>query len=179
MGCAQLSDCLHARTKPKIEAEIGYIVSEADIINPLQNMPQTCAYKCHCLWLLYTNFTSTINNIIIGSDLSPPEVVYVCRGGRVSLSCVTNASFLEWNITAHNYIGLKLISYVGSIDPLTVNYTTFTFTRESQQPLNVTMTIVNATVDYRVVCQSVPAGATNQLQKTVRIIRDTNIASIS
>ena len=65
------------------------------------------------------------------------------------------------------------------MNPLTVNHTTFLFTRESQQPLNVTLTIVNATVDYRVVCQSVPAGATNQLQKTVRIIRDNDIASIN
>jgi hypothetical protein len=59
---------------------------------------------------------------------------------------------MEWNISAHNYIGLKLISSGGSADPLTVNYTTFTFTRESQQPLNVTLTIVNATVDMTVHC---------------------------
>jgi hypothetical protein len=115
---------------------------------------------------------------LLGSDLSPPEVVHVCRGERLSLSCVSNARFLEWNISAWNYIGLKLISSGGSTDPLTVNYTTFTFTRESQQPLNVTLTIVNATVDYRVVCQTVPAGATNPLEKTVRIIRANDIASI-
>ena len=61
---------------------------------------------------------------------------------------------MEWNITAHNYIGLKLISSGGSTNPLTVNYTTFLFTRESQQPLNVTLTIVNcnATVDMIVYC---------------------------
>ena len=33
-----------------------------------------------------------------------------------------------------------------------------------------TLTIVNATVDYRVVCQSVPAGATSLLEKTIQII---------
>ena len=105
-------------------------------------------------------------------------MVHVCVGEQLSLTCVINASFLEWNITAQNYIGLKLISSGGRTDPLTVNYTTFTFTRESQQPLNVTLTIINATVDYRVVCQSVPAGATNLLEKTVRITRANDITSI-
>ena len=104
----------------------------------------------------------------------------MCLGSEdISLNCVTDREFMEWNITAHNYIGLRLISSGGSIIPLTVNYTTFLFTRESQQPLNVTLTIVNATVDYRVDCESVPANATNKLQKTVRIIRYNDIASIN
>ena len=59
---------------------------------------------------------------------------------------------MEWNITAQNYIGLKLISSGGMTDPLTVNYTTFTFTRESQRPLNVTLTIINTTVDMIIYC---------------------------
>ena len=77
----------------------------------------------------------------------------MCLGSEdVSLNCVTDRKFMEWNITAHNYIGLRLISSGGSIIPLTVNYTTFLFTRESQQLLNVTLTIVNATVDMIVYC---------------------------
>ena len=77
----------------------------------------------------------------------------MCLGSEdISLNCVTDRKFMEWNITAHNYIGLKLISSRGSTDPLTVNYTTFLFTRESLQPLNVTLTIVNATVDMTVYC---------------------------
>ena len=115
----------------------------------------------------------------LGSKLSSPEAVYVCMGEQLSLTCVINSSFLEWNITAPNYIGLKLISSGGRTDPLSMNYTTFTFTRESQQPLNVTLTIINATVDYGVVCQSVPAGDTNLLEKSVRIIRTNDIISMT
>ena len=86
------------------------------------------------------------------NNLLPLGAVYACLGDNVPLTCVTDRGFMEWNITAPKYIGLKLISSGGSTDPLTVNYTTFTFTRESQQPLNVTLTIINATVDMMVHC---------------------------
>ena len=96
----------------------------------------------------------TSSNFAGFHSLSPLGTVHVCLGSEnVSLNCrVTDKGFMEWNITAQNYIGLKLISSGGSMNPLTVNYTTFLFTRESQQPLNVTLTIVNATVDMIVYC---------------------------
>ena len=101
----------------------------------------------------------------------------MCLGKEISLNCVTNASFLEWNITAKNYIGLRLVSSVEATDiiPLTVNYTTFSFTRESREPLNITLSVINATVDLRIFCQSVQRGATNMLETTVRVIRTSHI----
>ena len=40
----------------------------------------------------------------------------MCLGEEISLNCVTNASFLEWNITAKNYIGLRLVSSAEATD---------------------------------------------------------------
>ena len=78
----------------------------------------------------------------------------MCPGDQLLLTCVTNASFLEWNITAQNYIGLRLVSSEGisTIQSLKVNYTMFSFTRESSEPLNVTLSIINATADFKIFC---------------------------
>ena len=95
----------------------------------------------------------------------------MCLGEDVSLTCVTDERFMEWNITAPNYIGLKLISSGGRTDPLSVNFTTFTFTRESQQPLNVTLTIINASVDMSVYCMELKRDVfTDALVTTVDVV---------
>ena len=112
---------------------------------------------CHAC-MQHGKYESDDNVVIIittGFSLSAPlGILHVCPGDQLLLTCVTNASFLEWNITAQNYIGLRLVSSEGipNIQPLTVNYTTFGFTRESSEPLNVTLSIINATVDLRIVC---------------------------
>ena len=105
----------------------------------------------------------------------------MCLGEEISLNCVTNASFLEWNITAQNYIGLRLVSSEGIsiIQSLTVNYTKFSFTRESSVPLNVTLSIINAKVDTKILCieyLSEPS-ATNVLETAVRVLRMSHIKS--
>ena len=102
-------------------------------------------------------------------------------GEQLTLNCVTNASFLEWNITAQNYIGQRLVSSEGipDIQPLKVNYTTFSFTRESSEPLNVTLSIINAKVDTKILCieyLSEPP-ARNVLETTVRVLRMSHIKS--
>jgi hypothetical protein len=72
------------------------------------------------------------------------------------LTCITDAQFLEWNITipSRNFYRLRLISSSEERDipPLSVNYTSFRFLRESRIPLNITLTITNATVDMKIFC---------------------------
>ena len=61
---------------------------------------------------------------------------------------------MEWNVTAEGDYGVRLVlsTGVGEIRPLTVKNTTFMFTRESREPLNVTLFAVNVTMDFRIFC---------------------------
>lgn len=61
---------------------------------------------------------------------------------------------MEWNVTAQGGYGVRLILSTGAADirPLIVNNTIFTFSRESREPLNVTLSADNVTVDFRVFC---------------------------
>ena len=87
--------------------------------------------------------------------------------------------FLEWNITAGNYSRLRLISSseIRDIPPLTMNHTTFRFIRESREPLNITLFIINATVDWRVSCIEYLSSDQNTLETTVQVIRTNHINS--
>ena len=91
-----------------------------------------------------------------GLTLSPSKDVYVCLGRQLMLTCVTDGQFLEWNITIpnRNYYRLRLISSSEERDipSLTVNYTSFSFLRESKVPLDITLTITNATIDMKIFC---------------------------
>ena len=57
------------------------------------------------------NFYNDIIVIIIISlkyllaviDLVPAEVVHVCPGGQLNLTCKTNESYMEWNVTLSQY----------------------------------------------------------------------------
>ena len=86
------------------------------------------------------------------------------------LTCVTDGQFLEWNITipSRNYYRLRLISSSEERDipSLTVNYTSFSFLRESRMPLNITLTITNATVDMKIFCIEYDLHSTNRTLAT-------------
>ena len=114
------------------------------------------------------------HRITAGFNLSPVGDVYICLGGQTSLTCVTDRRFMEWKITAQNYIGLRLVSSVEATDitPLTVNYTTFSFTRESHEPLNVTLSVINATVDLKIFCikDLKSASLTDALVTTINVL---------
>ena len=36
-------------------------------------------------------------------ELVPAEVVYICPGGQLDITCKTNATFIEWNVTVPQY----------------------------------------------------------------------------
>ena len=36
-------------------------------------------------------------------ELAPTEVVYVCPGGQLNITCKTNASYMEWNVSVPQY----------------------------------------------------------------------------
>ena len=79
---------------------------------------------------------------------------------------------MEWNITAQGDYGVRLILSTGTlnIQPLRVNNTTFTFSRESREPLNVTLSADNVTMDFRILCVSVPPGTTH-IERVIQVIR--------
>ena len=80
----------------------------------------------------------------------------MCVGEQLLLKCGTDRQFLRWNIAipSRNYVRTRLISSseTRDITPLTVNYTVFSFHRESREPLNITLSITNATVDMKIFC---------------------------
>ena len=67
--------------------------------------------------------------------LSPSGVARVCSGEELAITCSTDRSFLEWNVTIvspeseQNVSRSRLISSVGSIDPLRINMRTFNISR--------------------------------------------------
>ena len=89
--------------------------------------------------------------------------------------------FLEWNITAGNYSRLRLISSseTWDIPSLTVDHTMFRFVRESREPLNITLVVINATADWQISCiEYLSLNFTqNTLETTVRVITMTHINS--
>ena len=119
--------------------------------------------------------------ILTGLNLSPFGVVNVCPSGQASLSCVSNGSLLEWTMTVRDrVIGRRLISskaMLNDILALSVNQTTFSFTLESHQPFNVTLTVINATVDMNIHCQEYPPTTTSELTARVHVLQMSNIES--
>ena len=80
------------------------------------------SYLCICtkIYILIT---------IAAVDLTPAKVVYVCPGGQLNLTCKSNASFIEWNVTVPQYQWslTRLLSNIGtahSILPIWINEST-------------------------------------------------------
>ena len=100
----------------------------------------------------------------------------MCMGEQLMLTCVTNGQFLEWNITipGRDYDRLRLISSseTRDIPPLTVNYTVFSFHRESREPLNITLTITNATLDMKIFCVEYHYNGSDSLNTTLLTVID-------
>lgn len=117
----------------------------------------------------------------IGFSLLPIGNTYICPGDQPSYSCITDANFLEWNITIPNqmYIGLRLISSAGlpDIQPLIAQYTIFRFSRESNTPLNITLSISNVTADLLIVSCIEYQTPKNTLQSAAIYISMNNINS--
>ena len=139
----------------------------------------TSSYQNMFVWSSYLHVIYSFINLPIGSSSSSPEVVYVCLGKQLMLTCATNVSIIEWNVTAQGGYGVRLILSTGAADiqPLIVNNTTFTFSRESREPLNVTLSADNVTMDFRIFCLSVPPGTTH-IDRAIQVIRMNHIKSI-
>ena len=106
----------------------------------------------------------------------------MCSSDQVLLNCVTNEIFLEWNITTGpNYSRQRLISSseTRDIPSLSVNSTMFIFIRESRVPLNITLFIINATVDWQISCieDSLSDSTQNTLETIISIIEVIHINS--
>ena len=118
---------------------------------------------------------------LTGLNLSPFGVVNVCPSSQAALSCVSNGSLLEWTMTVRDrVIGRRLVSSEVMSDdilPLSVSQTTFSFTLESRQPFNVTLTVINATVDMNIHCQEYPSTTTNELTASVHVLKMSSIES--
>ena len=117
-----------------------------------------------------------------GLYLSPLGVIHTCPSDQVLLNCVANGIFLEWNITTGpNYSRQRLISSseTRDIPSLSVNRTTFKFVRESRDPLNITLFVINATVDWQIACIEYSSSAQSTLETTISIIEVIHINSKS
>ena len=82
-------------------------------------------------------------------------------------------------MTAGNYSRQRLVSSseTRDIPSLKVNHTTFTFSRHSRIPLNVTLFIINTTVDWRISCIEYVLDTQNTLETTVHVITMNHINS--
>ena len=117
---------------------------------------------------------------LTGFYLSPLGVIHTCSSDQVSLNCVTNGMFLEWNITTGpNYSRQRLISSseTRDIPSLSVNHTTFIFVRQSRYPLNITLFVINATVNWQISCTEYSSSDQNTLETTISIIEVIHINS--
>ncbi|MCG8620880.1 MAG: hypothetical protein MJE68_02610 [Proteobacteria bacterium] len=89
--------------------------------------------------------------------LTPAEPAYVCPRQQITFTCETNANFLRWNITFldSGYTDERLVSSYGVPDivSLKINAILFNFTRISEAPLVVTMSVSNVTTDLRIRCK--------------------------
>ena len=81
-----------------------------------------------------------INNLAGAVMISPPEGVSACSGDQLELTCTTSGSLLEWTFavapdtTAARMYTKGLTKATEAPEPLIVNSTRFTFSRQS--PLN-------------------------------------------
>ena len=88
--------------------------------------------------------------------------------------------FLEWSITTGpNYSRQRLVASleIRDIPSLNVNHTTFKFVRESRDPLNITLFVINATVDWQISCTEYFSSTQNTLETTISIIEVIHINS--
>jgi hypothetical protein len=108
--------------------------------------------------------------------LTPAELAYVCPRQQITFICETNANFLRWNITFldSGYTDERLVSSYGISDivSLRINAVLFNFTRISETPLLVTMSISNITTDLRIRCKEYTESSTvNTLSTMVLVVR--------
>ena len=68
-------------------------------------------------------------NILAVIELVPAEVVYVCPGGQLKVTCKSNSSLIEWNVTVPLYqrSWIRTLSYIGTAQrttPIQIDETT-------------------------------------------------------
>ena len=127
-------------------------------------------------WMVIS-YTITIYYYADAVTLSPEAVAPVCQDGDpLELTCITNGSFMRWNITARNRLGtfqdygplfVSAEDATQQTSSATVDYSTFTTMRISDQgslPLISTMVInpVNRDLNGTIVnCEDVGTSMTH------------------
>ena len=122
--------------------------------------------------------------------LSPMTVVPVCHvGDQLQIICTASLQFIRWNILQPNEQGtlaepvnpVQINSRDANQMPriITVNYSTFIFTRTSalgDLPLNTTLSIDSVNIDLNgtVVCCTDVANPTSSASTTISIISNAN-----
>lgn len=111
--------------------------------------------------------------------LTPAEPAYVCPQQQITFTCETNANFLRWNITFldSGYTDERLVSSYGVPDivSLKINAILFNFTRISEAPLVVTMSVSNVTTDLRIRCKEyTESSMVNTLSTMIFVVRAEN-----
>ena len=112
-------------------------------------------------------------------ELSPSEVALVCQvGDQLELTCTTSGTFLRWELF-NNASLTRLVSSAGAtatLQPLTINSTTATFSRVSAQgvlPLKSSVLInpVTASLNGSIVtCVDIASQTREMSSTTIRIM---------
>ena len=128
--------------------------------------------------------------------LSPPGVARVCPGGELAITCSTDRSFLEWNITASQSFPLpgvphrtRLVSVSSqTVEPLVLNMVSFNFSHSTYtNGSSVSLVSVLSVTDVpdilngtRVNCTDIGASLaeTNTAIVTVHAIRSTDLSEL-
>ena len=112
--------------------------------------------------------------------LIPAEPAYVCPRQQITFTCETNANFLRWNITFldSGYTDERLVSSYGVPDIHSIpeiNAILFNFTRISEAPLVVTMSVSNVSTDLRIRCKEyTESSIINTLSTSIFVVRTEN-----
>ena len=92
---------------------------------------------------------------IIGLSISSTDVVSVCLGGQLSLTCTVNASFIQWNINIPHFNPASITRQYSKFrvttiaDTFTINETDFDILKTSDRgavPIVSTLSITNASI---------------------------------
>ena len=109
-----------------------------------------------CIIILHTIILLSLS-VSVAIMLTPAEPAYVCPRQQITFTCETNDNFLRWNVTFldSGYTDERLVSSYGVPDivSLKINAILFNFTRISEAPLMVTMSVSNVTTDLRIRCK--------------------------
>ena len=117
-----------------------------------------------------------------GSDtatLVPSGSLSICSGRLFTLRCETIEPFQQWNITVpqFGFYEVRQVTAYGlpEITPLRSHYMIFSFTRETESPLVVSLEVINATINFRISCVeytgSIVTSVGPSLTATVNIIK--------